>query len=282
MPFRFEDWMINHYLQQGYMIFRGILPPALIGDLRREIDKARDIAHGVNTQSQRLQPIAKFEGQLDQKPFQDYCDLPELNDAVHRLIGPKFTVGQRSMMGILVEPLDRPWTVGWHRDGVVEVPLEAQDEQLRSDMAGFWHEPHAWNQVNCAIYADSCTWFVPGSHLRWTDLPGERQHTGVKEISDTIAALPPAAAERYCLDLCHNFPGAVQINLQPGDYMIYRHLAWHNGNYTPWARRGTIHDASAYLGEWPTSMRNWHESKKAAIARMNARAAAATPVGAGA
>lgn len=280
MACRFEDWMINHYLQQGYMVFRGIVPPSLLTDLRREIDKGREIAWLGNPQAQRLQPIAKYEDRLNQKPFQDYCDLPELHDAVFRLLGPHQTTGQRSLMGILVEPRDRPWTVGWHRDGVVEVPIEAQDAELHSAMSEMWHDQRVWNQVNCAIYADSCTWYVPGSHLRQHDLPGEKQHTGDTAISEHIASLPPAEAERYCLDLCHKFPGAVQMHLLPGDYMIYRNFAWHNGNYTPYARRGTIHDAALYTGPKIERKVDWHEAKKAAVERMNARKGVATPVGA--
>ncbi|MCE9589506.1 MAG: phytanoyl-CoA dioxygenase family protein [Planctomycetes bacterium] len=273
MAFRFEDWMINHYLQQGYVVFRGVVPPSLCDDLRREIDKARDMAHAINPQAQRLQPVAKYEGQIDQKPFQDYCDLPALRDAIDRLLGPDFTTGQRSMMGIFVEPRDQPWTIGWHRDGVVEVPLEAQDEELRLAMDEFWHDLRGWNQVNCAIYADSCTWYVPGSHLRSRDLPGEKQYNTDKEINTRIAAMSPAEAERKCLDLCHRFPGAVQMHLGPGDYMLYRQLAWHNGNYTPWARRGTIHDGAFYTKPLPPAIAKWQETKKAAVARMNARQA---------
>ena len=88
-------------------------------------------------------------------------------------------------MGLLVEPLEHPWHIGWHRDGVVEVPPEARDETVNAKLAEVWHDLRHFNQVNCAIYADSCTWFVPGSHLRQWDLPGEAQSTGDPTATET-------------------------------------------------------------------------------------------------
>ena len=33
-------------------------------------------------------------------------------------------------------------------------------------------------------------------------------------------------------------PGAVQVYLGPGDFMVYRNLAWHCGLYLPYQPRG--------------------------------------------
>ena len=40
MAFQFQDAMVNEYLSEGYLIFRGIVPPSLLNDLRREAEKA--------------------------------------------------------------------------------------------------------------------------------------------------------------------------------------------------------------------------------------------------
>ena len=40
--------MVNEYLSEGYLILRGIVPPSLLTDLRREAEKARDLAHKRN------------------------------------------------------------------------------------------------------------------------------------------------------------------------------------------------------------------------------------------
>ena len=104
--------------------------------------------------------------------------MSALRDAIEKLLGANYTHGHVDIMGLLVEPVEHPWQIGWHRDGVVEVPPEARDEIVKAKLAEVWYDLRHFNQVNCAIYADSCTWFVPGSHLRQWDMPGEEQSTG--------------------------------------------------------------------------------------------------------
>ena len=53
--------MIAQYLSQGYLVFRGIIPPVLMTDLRVEADKARRLAHQLNgAQTQRIQPLSNL------------------------------------------------------------------------------------------------------------------------------------------------------------------------------------------------------------------------------
>jgi len=272
MPFRFDDRLIHQYCTDGYVVFRGIVPASLLRDLRREADKARAIAHQIpNTQAQRIQPVSKYAEQLNQKPFHDYAQLPELADAVTRLLGPNYTHGHVDIMGLLVEPATRPWTIGWHRDAVVEVPPDAYDDVLREQLSKVWFYRHNFHQVNCPIYAESCTWFVPGSHLRMHDLPGERQWTGDQAFHKQIASLSNEEAELACLDQCRNFPGAVQMHLEAGDYMIYRNVAWHNGNYVPYHPRATMHDAAIYHGPVEDLGVNWTKAKEEAVERLKHR-----------
>lgn len=44
MAFTFTDQHLDQYHTQGYTVFRQILPPALLGELRRVAAKAREIA----------------------------------------------------------------------------------------------------------------------------------------------------------------------------------------------------------------------------------------------
>ena len=80
------------------------------------------------------------------------------------------------------------------------------------------------------------------------------------------------------LEHCQNFPGAVQMHLAAGDFMIYRNLAWHNGNYIPYQPRATLHDVAMFRGEgngwWP----GWREAKKQAVERLAKRQAGAATV----
>lgn len=270
MAFKFCDSMLNDYISSGYIVFRGIVPPSLLRDLRAQAEKARQLAHELNgPQTQRIQPLAKYGDRLDLKPFHDYNELPELKNACERLLGPGYTHGHIGIVGLLVEPLNRPTTCGWHRDAVVEVPLEAQDEGLKATLSEVLTDLRYFNQINCAIYADSCTWFVPGSHLRMVDLPGERQSTGQLPQAQ-IDAMSSVEAERFLLEHCRQFPGAVQVHLGPGDFLLYRNLAWHNGNYIPYQPRATIHDILQYEPD-QSWIAKWGQAKKEAVARLNDR-----------
>jgi hypothetical protein len=296
MAFEFRDEMITQYWTQGYVIFRDILPPALIKDLRREAAKGREIVRKLHgPRIQRIQPVVKFE-ELDQQPFKDYNELPALKEAVGKLLTPRHTHSTLSVIGILLEPQDAPWNLGWHRDGPVEVPVEAQDEKLYEDLSRDFLDPRIWNQVNCALYGDSCTWYVPGSHLRVRNLAGERQTKSIDKtashlggyLPEPIAAVLKARGpeisneelERLCNELCSGFPGAVQTNLNAGDFMIYRNVAWHNGNYRHYQPRATLHD----IVDHPESgepWARWGQAKKDALERMKARQAAKEPVAVG-
>lgn len=275
MAFVFQETMIDQYWREGYLIFRGILPPNLLADLRRQADKARDLAHRLNgPQTQRIQPIDRYRDDLDLRPFRDYAELDALRETVDRLLGPGRTHAHLDVMGLLVEPVERPWHCGWHRDGVVEVPPEARDAEVEAFMAGIWHDKRFYNQVNCALYADSCTWFVPGSHLRQQDMPGEQQSVGVAWLRNPPEEWTAEEAEQRYFEHCNAMPQAIPVHLGPGDFLIYRNLGWHTGLYLPYQPRATIHDIVSHpdLIEFRVA---WRAVKEAAIARMKARETAA-------
>ena len=166
MGFTFCDSMIHDYRMQGYVVFRRILPPSLIKDLRRATEKAHEYAreqHG--PQAQRLQPIENYD--IDLKPFQDYADLPALVEAISKVLTPRHTMGHFNRTGLLLEPAKHPWCTNWHRD-IRETSNVPDVEEFRRVA----HDPLWFNQINCPLYEDNCTWYVPGSYLR-ADLPDE-------------------------------------------------------------------------------------------------------------
>ena len=237
MSFVFSDRHIEEYHTLGYTVFERILPPSLLEDLRRVCQQAALLARSEKgPQTQRLQPLERDD--LDQGPLVDYAELPALNDAIARLLSPAHRHGQRRVMGVLIEPAERSYCTAWHRD-------------WRDNMAGLdlarWDEHFAdtdyFNQVNCALYAESCTWVVPGSHLR-RDLPREVARFPQRPIAGPdLADCGAAEAERRCLEYAQSMPGAVQLHLEAGDFCLYRNTLWHLGNYVPYRRRATLHDA---------------------------------------
>jgi len=256
MSFRFCESMITHYWQQGYVVFRRVLPATLVRDLRIEADKARALAHELHgPQAQRLQPIVKYADRINNKPFEEYAQLPVLCDAIQRLLGPSAPGGtyrhaDLSVLGLLVEPVGRPRHHGWHRDWVSNYPLAEQKSPARlAEFAATWNHTTKGNQVNCAIYPDACLWYVPGSYMRYYDLPGEAQDfcycTGTNPVDQMQAS--HAEIERVALEKCYAFPNAQRLHLDAGDYAVYRSYGWHTGAYSPSQPRATIHDTVKYV-----------------------------------
>jgi ectoine hydroxylase-related dioxygenase (phytanoyl-CoA dioxygenase family) len=237
MSFKFSDQHIEEYHTQGYTVFRRILPPSLLEGLRRVGDRARELARQENNpQAQRLQPLERDD--LEQGPLIEYAELPALKDAITRLLSPQHRHGHRHIMGVLLEPAELPYCTAWHRDwrdNVAGLDLRSWDEHFA--------DPRYFNQVNCALYAESCTWVVPGSHLR-RDLPGEIARFPDRPIAaPDLDACSATERERRCLDYALSMPGAVQLHLEAGDFCLYRNTLWHLGNYVPYRRRATLHDA---------------------------------------
>ena len=115
MTFQFSDRHIEEYQTQGYTVFRKILPCSLIEELRRVTDQGRILARKThNAQVQRLQPVGKYD--IDLKPFQEFSQLPDLTDAIHRLLSDDHYIGDVRKMAVLLEPGEMPWVTGWHRD----------------------------------------------------------------------------------------------------------------------------------------------------------------------
>lgn len=242
MAFTFTDQHIKEYHELGFTVFRSILPPSLLGDLRRETDKGRAIARkNGGEQAQRLQPIVEFP-EIDMRPFDDYHHLPPLLAALDALFAESFgskveSAGSRQVFGVLYEPASLPWCTSWHRDW---------RDNARGLNVAAWEKVmldiRLFNQINCALYDDSCTWVVPGSHLR-KDTPGEILHSPERPIpGPRLDGMSVEEREIACLAYTQSMPGAFQAHLNAGDYMLYRNSLWHIGNYLPYRKRATIHD----------------------------------------
>jgi ectoine hydroxylase-related dioxygenase (phytanoyl-CoA dioxygenase family) len=154
-------------------------------------------------------------------------------------------MGHFNRTGLLLEPAEQPWCTKWHRD-IRETSNVPDVEEFRH----LAHDPLWFNQINCPLYEDNCTWYVPGSYLR-DDLPDE--------VAAAEASLPPENAsyeerERKCLEYAQGMPRAVRLSMDAGDFALYHPNGWHIGNYLPDRKRVTIHDIA------PTpELLDWYE-----------------------
>ena len=164
MAFEFSERHIDEFKTRGYTVFRQIVPPSLIRDLRTASEDARQVAREKGgPQVQRLQPVGAYE--IDQRPFVDFSELPELLDAVARVLTPHHSPSNPETCGILLEPAEQPYCTTWHRDGRGPGPHE--------EWRRLFHHIDFYNQTNCPLYRDSSLWYVPGSHLRPDDFSRE-------------------------------------------------------------------------------------------------------------
>jgi hypothetical protein len=251
MAFRISDEHLESYYTHGYCVFRKLIPPTLLDELRVMAEKARIICHEKSgPQAQRLQPISKFD--LDLKPYHEYATLPNLVEAIEVLFHGQaryaYTPTNTIIAGILFEPRNKAWCTVWHRDWRDNAP--GIDINIWADKMLDWH---LFNQVNTPLYDDGSTWVVPGSHLR-PDLTREIERFPDRPI--TGPKLSPemnnGTLERACLEYCESMPGAMQVQLHAGDFMLYRNSLWHIGNYAPSRIRATIHD-----GVWTPAFHAW-------------------------
>jgi len=246
MKFEITEEAIRKYRTEGYHIIPQVIPATLLTDLRREATKARELAyrdHG--PQTQRLGFFKDYADELDLQPFRDFSTIDGLNEAVQQLTSPQHQVKPAEDSGILFSPQTRPWSTEWHRDWRDHV-LDAEFEEHVGDAR--WKEiledPDFFNQINCPLYEDTSTWFVPGSHLRVHNTMEEMavyKSTDQKELWDEDKVKTNEELELFCLRYCQAMPGAVQLVLNPGDLALYRNTGWHIGNYVPYRDRMTLH-----------------------------------------
>ncbi len=237
MAFQFSEKHMGEFQMQGFTIFRGILPPALISDLRRASARGCELVRKARgPQIQRFQPISKFE--IERGPFEEYRNLPELRDALARVLSPRHRHGDPDILGVLVEPAEKAWCTNWHRDWIDHLPPGVLDVHPTN-----FQDPGLFDQTNCALYEDGSTWLVPGSHLRRTALPGEMDaFNGRPTVAPNFEGMTDAAREQACVEYCRRMPGAVQVHLNAGDLALYRCVMWHIGSYAPYRKRATLHD----------------------------------------
>ena len=236
MSFHYTEQNREEYFRDGVTILRGLIPAALLADLRRETDIAREIARKQSGASaQRLQPVYAYP-EVNPQPFRDFLNLPELRATVDGILGTEFR--QTDNMGVLLEPAQEAWATHWHRDwgyNVAGIDLKAFFEAVRN--------PLTFNQFNAALYDDHSLWAVPGSHNR-EDTDAER--AAFPQIPPPPPALTPEMSpterELTCAAYARRMPGGVPVNLLAGDCAFYRAGMWHLGNYIPYTKRATLHD----------------------------------------
>lgn len=258
MGFRYTEQNREEYVTVGFTVLRDLIPASLLADLRRETDRAREIArqrHG--PQAQRLQPVYNYE-ELNAQVFRDFLGLDGMQATVAGILGPEHR--QTDIMGVLLEPAEKAWCTHWHRDwgyNAAHVKLDVFFEAVRN--LGLF------NQLNAALYDDHSLWVVPGSHDR-EDTEAERAvFPRVPPPGPSLSGeMTPAEREIACLGYTRQMPGAIPVTLFAGDVAFYRACQWHVGNYVPYTKRATLHDGFYSPDDlaWQAQVRQWQAEAK--------------------
>jgi hypothetical protein len=243
MAFHYCERHRDEYVTDGFTVLRGVIPASLLTDLRREAEKAREIARGKQgPQTQRLQPVYAYD-ELNHQPFRDFLTLPGMAATVEGILGKGH--GPTQIMGILLEPEHEAWCTHWHRDWGYNVP--------DLDMNAFFEAARnltMFNQLNGALYDDHSLWVVPGSHNR-EDTAEERAVFPVVPPPGPTLTAGMSAEERE------------------------RACRWHIGNYVPYARRATLHDG--YYGPEDYAWRENVPKMQAAVRAAREAQSASSP-----
>ena len=151
------------------------------------------------------------------------------------------------LTALLIDPLDRWWATGLHRDyrdfidGLDLADWKAKTGDLR-----------LFNQINIPLLPDDCVWVVPGSHAR-DDSEAEARLVAKRSryARPAEAAAPPGQADRRREELIGDLSacGAVNVRCGPGDLLLYRSNMLHCGVYEPRIERMTLHDG-LYSAQW--------------------------------
>ena len=249
MPFKVGEEHIIQRRMLGYTVFRQVVPPSLLADLRRACAPAPEIARqsAVGLRAMRLTGVTRHH--LDPKPFQDFFQLPALNEAIQFVLSPSHNTGNPDGMAILIETGDIPITQAWHRDAREEDLLEPDRPAFRQAV----YDPIFVNQYNCPLYEDCALWFVPGSHLR-PDLPSEVAACKSRILQGDD--LSYEEREQRGVQYCKGMPGGVCLAMDAGDFALYHPVAWHLGSVLPYRKRLTLHDhpssptTRAWYSQW--------------------------------
>ncbi len=260
MPFQLTEQHITDYYHHGYTVFQAILPPSLTTELRLAGEEVYGLSKAARSPVlSKLFP--KLSGRSVQA-FRDYGDLPPLVDAIHRVLTPGHSHCAFDQMSIFYT-LEAPACGDWHRD-----IGENYKGVVREEFAQLKHDPTFFAQVNCALYTDTCLWYVPGSAGR-ANTPGELAaagppYDGIEGRGKLIdfEGKSYVERERMAIEYCRGMPGAVNLVLEAGDFALYRPIGWHNGNYAPHRKRMTLHHvvSTPKLLEW---FANWAKRRAA-------------------
>ncbi len=244
--------LAERYFDQGYVHVSGVFGADRTAAAIRAVEAlpAWIRATTGDPDIQRVQPLQSCAALADAGWLAAFYDNRELDRIVGEIFAasiapaPKMSRDHR-VTGLLIDPRDRWWSTGLHRDYRDFLPgLDVEAWRAKGE------DPRFFNQVNIPLLPDASFWVVPGSHRR--DDRGDEAEMVRERLRyrpDRAETPERARARQDALIAGLTACGAVNIAARPGDLVIYRSNMLHCGMYRPGAPRLTLHDA-VYSPEW--------------------------------
>ena len=176
--------------------------------------------------------------------MKEYYALSDLMEAIKKITAQDCNYGSLNTLDILRSINTNVFSTPWHRDflrtpGVDGSPTFQEIIDLTEKEPGFYH------QYNFALYREQSLWYVPGSYGRpnTKDEESFEWHAQRARRAEQSNLLPtPVDLEKAYLAEARSMPGAIEMNLEAGDFALYRNNGWHKGNTLPYQKRLTFHD----------------------------------------
>ena len=213
--------------EDGYIVLRGVVPPDWLDPLRCSFERMVDRQKEISARESKPddppggqwaaspQPRLHFESlvDVDTANTMAFCLHEHTMGASRRIMNAK-AAGNTGFF-FMCNPASDRGPAAWHRDihPIDQAPLRGLQDDLLYNAPGYL-------QWNIPLYDDDVLWVVPKSHRRGN-----------------------TALENRCLERNPReaLPGAVQVELNAGDGVVYTNTILHWGsNYSARLRR-TIH-----------------------------------------
>jgi phytanoyl-CoA hydroxylase len=222
--------LVTEFRDKGFVILRAFFEPRVVADVRAALAGLVDglaeglvrdgtIPHAFREEPFETRMARLYEGALDKAPtmFRENLHLPGLHglffhprllDVVESILGPEV----RLYPNYTARPKLPEWKgteVLWHQDGGYTVNQSTADPADVQDL----RMVNAWTPLVPARVENGCMQFVPGTHRL-----GMVQHVQ-REFYLEIApgVLAPHRAS------------AIDIELDPGDVVLFHNLLFHCG-----------------------------------------------------
>lgn len=212
----------EHWQQHGYVVVRGLLPPARAADLARIVEPILQQWRTCNPETGKAGggPDATVMRHLNHPGYFGVNRRQELVQLLQAVADPAVLDVCATILAspplfrctsLFMNPQHQSQDGSWHRDSQFHHPDETEERQAIADGGDLGRSV----QLQIALVASSDVEVVPGSHLRW-DTPAEYAIRRANDGTNSRA---------------NNMPAAVRVELAPGDAVAFNPLALHRGRY---------------------------------------------------